>query len=123
MAPRRRLDGLRWGVRGELSAFGGGGGGDSALPLLGYVIVGIEVSLFVWGVSVGEFMIMSTSSGMASVSSFGRRDSVDPLFRNERNERVEGLLFSASASSPCRLAILPLRSSSRTCHSGIDLVR
>lgn len=56
---------------------------------------------------------------MAS-SSFGRNASVDPLFLIERGG---DLLSSASASSICRFAMLPLRSSRMICHSGIDLMR
>jgi len=54
-----------------------------------------------------------------SFPSFGRKDSVEPLFLSDR---VGGRSFSVNrASSICRLAICPLSSSRRAFQSGIDL--
>jgi hypothetical protein len=54
-----------------------------------------------------------------SLSSFGRKDSVEPLFFSDLGG---GPSFSVNrASSICRLAICPLRSSSWVFHSGTDL--
>jgi hypothetical protein len=54
-----------------------------------------------------------------SLPSFGRKDSVEPLFFSDLGG---GRSFSVNrASSICRLAICPLRSSSRVFHSGTDL--
>jgi hypothetical protein len=54
-----------------------------------------------------------------SLPSFGRNDSVDPLFLSDRDG---GRSFSVNrASSICRFAICPLRSSRRAIQSGIDV--
>lgn len=54
-----------------------------------------------------------------SFPSFGRRDSVEPLFFNDR---VGGRSLSVSrANSICRRAICPLSSSSLSFHSGTEV--
>lgn len=54
-----------------------------------------------------------------SLPSFGRRDSVEPLFFSDG---AGGRSFSVNrASSICRLAICPLSSSRRAFHSGTEL--
>jgi len=77
----------------------------------------------------GVFEDLSAPSGLPSIFegfssslSFGRRDSVEPLFLRERT--VGGRSLSVRrASSTCRKAICPLSSSSLEFHSGIDVHR